>query len=125
MTLLDLIKMTILPSGATNSIAQFVKIAFKILSDHLHNWAEFFLDNIDIKRPKTTYNNQKLVSKIWRYMIKHIQNLDAVLANLERASITIARVKSQFYYSGIKIIGYICDSEGRYLDTSKVLKILD
>ena len=44
---------------------------------------------------------------------------------MERAGITIARAKSQFYCSRIKIEGYICDSEGRYPDTSKVLKILD
>lgn len=39
--------------------------------------------------------------------------------------ITISRAKSQFYYSGIKIVSYICDFEGWYLNTSKVLKIFN
>ena len=51
--------------------------------------------------------------------------MDAVLADLERAGITIAGAKSQFCCFGIKIVGYICDSEGRHPDTSKILKILD
>lgn len=63
--------------------------------------------------------------KIWRYVVKHIQNLDTVLADLKRVDITIARAKSQFCCTGIKIVGYIYDFEGRYLDISKVLKILD
>lgn len=37
MTSLDLMKMTTLPQGATNFVAQFVRIALKVLSDHLHN----------------------------------------------------------------------------------------
>ncbi len=58
-------------------------------------------------------------------MVEHIQNLDKVLADLERAGVTIARAKSQFCRAGIKIVRYICDVDGRHPDTSKVLKILD
>lgn len=58
-------------------------------------------------------------------MIEHIQNLDIVLADLKKAGIIIAEAKSQFCCFGIKIPGYICDSERRHSDTSKVLKILD
>lgn len=86
--------------------------------------AWLFLANISIKEPKTTYNNQELAPGIRRYVTEHIQNLDAVLADLERAGITIAGAKSQFCCAGIKIVGYICNFEGRHPDTSKVLKIL-
>ena len=58
-------------------------------------------------------------------MVEYIQNLDKVLADLERAGVTIAGAKSQFCRAGIKIVGYICDANGRHLDTSKILKILD
>ena len=58
-------------------------------------------------------------------MVEHIQNLDSVLADLERAGVTIAEAKSQFCRAGIKIVGYINDANGRHSDTSKVLKILD
>lgn len=36
-----------------------------------------------VKRLKITYNNKKIVPKIKRYIVKYIQNLDKVLANLE------------------------------------------
>lgn len=58
-------------------------------------------------------------------MLEHIQNLDAVFADLKRAGITILEAKSQFCYAGIKIVSYICDFEKQHLDTSKVLKIFD
>ena len=125
MTPLGLMRMTTLPQGATNSVAQFVRIALKVLADHLRDRAEPFLDDVGIKGPKTTYNNEELAPGIRRYVVEHIQNLDAVLADLERAGITIAGAKSQFCCAGIKIVGFICDSDGRHPDTSKVLKILD
>lgn len=71
-------------------------IALTVLSDHLRDRAEPFLADVGIKGPKTTYNNQELASGIRRYVVKHIQNLDSVLADLERASITIGGAKSQF-----------------------------
>lgn len=125
MTPLGLMGMTNLTQGATNSVAQFVRIALKVLGDHLRDRAEPFLDDVGIKGPKTTYNNQELAPVVRRYVVEHIQNLDAVLADLDLAGITIAGAKSQFCCSGIKIVGYTCDSEVRHPDTSRVLKILD
>ena len=58
-------------------------------------------------------------------MVKHIQNLDKILADLEQAGVTIAGAKSQFCQADINIIGYICDTDSRHPNTSKVLKILD
>ena len=125
MTPLGLMQMTTLAQGATNLVAQFVKIVLNILVPHLRDRAKPFLDNVGIKGPKTTYNNEELAPGIRRYMVEHIQNLDKVLADLERAEVTIAGAKSQFCRAGIKILGYICDVDGRHPDTSKVLKILD
>ena len=125
MTPLGLMRMTTLAQGATNSVAQFVRIVLKILAPHLRDRAKPFLDDVGIKGPKTTYNNEELAPGIRRYVVEHIQNLDKVLADLERAGVTIAGAKSQFCRAGIKIVRYICDADGRHPDTSKVLKILD
>lgn len=57
-------------------------------------------------------------------MGEHIQNLDQVLADLGKAEVNISRAKSQFCQADIKIVGYICDRDGRYLDILKVLEIL-
>ena len=78
-----------------------------------------------IKGPKTTYNNEEVAPGITRYVFEHIQNLDKVLADLEQADITIASAKSQCCQARSKIVGYICDANGRHPDTSKVLKILN
>lgn len=48
-----------------------------------------------------------------------------VLADLERAGVTIAGGKSQFCQVGIKIVEYICDADGRHSEISKVPKVLD
>ena len=125
MTPLGLMRMTTLAQDATNSVAQFVRIVLKILASHLRDRAKPFLDYMGVKRPKTTYNNEELAHGIGQYVVEHIQNLDKVLADLERAGVTIAGAKSQFCRAGIKIVGYICDANGRHPDTSKVLKILD
>lgn len=65
-------QMTILAQDATNSIAQLVKIVFKILAPHLRNWAKRFLDNARVKRSKTTYNNEKLAFGIRQYKVENI-----------------------------------------------------
>ncbi len=125
MTPLSLMRMTTLTQSATNSVAQFVRIVLKILAPHLRDQTKLFLDDVGVKRPKTTYNNKELAPGMRRYVVEHIQNLDKVLADLQRAGVTIAGAKSQFCLAGIKIVGYICHAKGRHLDTSKVLKILE
>ena len=124
MTPLGLMRMTTLAQSANNSVALFVRIVLKILAPHLRDRAKHFLDDVRIKGPKTTYNNKELAPGIRQYVIKHIQNLDKVLADLKQAGVIIAGAKSQFCRAGIKIVGYISDANGRHLDTSK-LKILD
>lgn len=122
---LGFMRMTTLAQGATNSVAQFIRIVFKILAIHLQCRAKLFLDNMGVKGPKTTHNNEELAPEIRRYVVEHIENLDKVLTDLEQAGVTIARAKSQFCRAGLKTVRYICDTDGRHLDTPKNLKILD
>lgn len=58
-------------------------------------------------------------------MFKYIQNLDKVLVDLKRTRVTIARTNSQFCYTSIKIVGFICDANECYSDISKILKMFD
>lgn len=58
-------------------------------------------------------------------MLKHIQNLDAVLTDLKKADIIIAKAKSQFCCFSIKIMGHIYDFERCLLNILKVLKNFD
>lgn len=76
MTRLGLMRITTLAQGATNLVAPFVRIVFKILVPYLRDRVKPFIDNLRIKRSKTTYINGKLAPEIRRYMVEHIQNLD-------------------------------------------------
>ena len=78
-----------------------------------------------IKGLKIIYNNEELVSEIGYYIVEYILNLDKVLIDLQRVGVTIFEAKSQFCQVSIKIVGYICNINSRYLNTSKFLKILD
>ena len=57
-----------------------------------------------VKSPKIKYNNKEVALGIKRYIFQHIQNLDKVFVDLERAGVTIAEIKSQFCQAGIKIV---------------------
>ena len=125
MTPIGLLRMTSIPMGATNSVAQFVRVVTKILQDHIPNRAKPFLDDIGVKGPKTDYGGEEVAPGIRKYVLEHLMWLDGVLADIERAGCTISGEKSQFCMAGLKIVGFVTDSDGRHPDTAKVIKILE
>ena len=64
------------------------------------------------------------LSSVRKFVLKHIQNLNRTLADLERAGAIFSAIKSIFYIAGLRIVGYIYNAEGRYSNSIKVLKIL-
>ena len=64
--LLGLMKMTIQPQIAINSVAQFVRIVTKTLVDHFWDQVQQFLDNLGVKEIKIPYNNEVKTQGIWR-----------------------------------------------------------
>ena len=125
MTLLGLLQQTTLPQGATNSVAQFVWIVTTLLQDLIPKKCLLFLDDVGIKGLKTTYQNEEVEPGIQKYVLKHIQNINETLFYLKLAGCVISGEKSQFCMPEIKIVGFMCDSEGRHPDTVKVIKILE
>jgi hypothetical protein len=125
MTSIELLRMTDLLMRAINFVAQFVRIVMKILIDYILDVARSFLDDIEIKNSKTKYDNEEVASSIRRYILEHIKSLNAVLVDLERASITISILKSHFCMIELKVVSFICDADDRHLDTIKVIKIID
>jgi hypothetical protein len=51
--------------------------------------------------------------------------MDGVLANLKRAGCTISEVKSQFYMSRFRVMGFIYNILRRHPDTFKIIKIVE
>ena len=124
MTPLGLLRMTTVPQGATNSIAQFCKVVEKILELLLNYIVMLYLDNVGVKGLYTNYGNEEALPGIRRFVYKHIQNLDRTLERIERAGISIG-LKSQFLKQGMTIIGFSTGSFGRLPEVTKVIKILD
>jgi hypothetical protein len=125
MTFIKLLRMTILSIRVINYVAQFVRIIMKILINHIFDVARSFLDDIEIKNSKIKYDNKEVALSIRRYILEHIKSLDAVLVDLEKASVTISILKSHFCMIELKIVNFICDADNRHLDTIKVIKIID
>ncbi len=123
-TPLGLLWQTTLLQGATNLVAQFVRIVTKILEDLIPHDCMPFLDNIGVKGLTTTYNNTKVLPGVRRFVIEHIQALDRILEHIKRARCTIGP-KSQFCISGIVIVKFVCRAEGQSPKTAKVIKILE
>jgi len=124
MTPLGLLRMTTPPQGATNSVAQFVRVVMRILDDLFPTVAMPFLDDIGVKGPYTTYDDEETLPGIRRYVYEHILNLDKTMDRIERAGACIG-AKSQFCHNGMNIVGFICGYNGRTPATSKVIKILE
>jgi Integrase zinc binding domain/RNase H-like domain found in reverse transcriptase/Reverse transcriptase (RNA-dependent DNA polymerase) len=126
-TPLGLFRQTTVLQGATNSVAQFVRVITKILQDWIPHVALPYLDDIGVKGPRTRYNEEEVpgLPGVRRFMLEHIQNLDRVLADIERSGTTIAAEKSKFCMAGLKVVGFVCDADGRHPDKAKVVKILE
>lgn len=91
MTLLGLMRMTILAQGATNSVAQFVKIVLKILAQHLRNRAKPFPDDVRVKGPKPRTTMRNLLPEFDDMLS------DKVLADLEHNSRSQISVLPNWY----------------------------
>jgi len=124
-TPLGLLRMATIPMGATNSVGQFVRATQRILAKHIPHDAVVYLDDVGVKGPKTKYDNEEVSPGIRKYMLEHLQSLDRVLASIELSGAKLNGGKSQFCQSGIVIVGYACDYDGRHPEAAKVAKIVD
>ena len=82
-TPLGLLRQTTLPMGATNSIAQFVRIVTKILENFILDTCWLFVDDVGVKGLYTTYDYKEVCLGVRRYIIEHIQELDRTLERIE------------------------------------------
>ena len=51
--------MTTLPQGWMNSVPEFVRIVKKVLAECIPNDCDVYIDDVPMKGPKTTYNNEE------------------------------------------------------------------
>ena len=116
--------MITLLQGATNSIAQFVRIVIRILGKLFPIIAIPYLDDVRVKGLYTTYSNKETLPGIRRYIYKYILNLDKIIDRIKYVGAYI-KAKSQFYYNRMNIVRFIYRYNRRTPSTSKVIKILE
>jgi hypothetical protein len=78
---LGLLCFTGIVQGGTNSIQAFQQINTKIQDDNILECCRVFLDNVGGKGPTTRYDNIETYPGIRQFVLKHIMNLDPVLAD--------------------------------------------
>jgi len=124
MTVLDLLQHCTFVQEGINSVAQFCKAMIQILEDLISNVCRMFLNNIIVKEPQTDYNNEKVLMRVCQYILKTIQNLNKVLINVECTDRSVSDEKSQYIMKQLKIVEFVCKSNGRSSVINKVLKIV-
>ena len=120
-----LLRMIKLFQKIINSIVQFVKVIIKIFWKHIvasRCWS--FVDDINVNESRSNYENKKAFSEVRLYILKHIQWLNAILVNLKKTNYMISDEKFQFCVADLKIVSFICDSNDRSLEITKIIKIL-
>ena len=122
---IKLFQQTTLFQKEINSVTQFVRIRIKILQNHIFEKARFFLDDIDIKKFKFNYENELVLSRVRRYIMKHIQWIDKMFVDLKRIECIIFDEKSQFCVKKLKIVKYVCDVNKRHFNYAKIDKIMN
>ena len=130
---LGLMRMTTLPIGYTNAVQVFDRVMQKVLQHQiLRERCEPFIDDVATKPPsRSTYPDtdgkpkMSMIPGVRLYILEAIQSLDEVLADIERAGGTISGFKSAFVCEGLKIVAFVCDSEGRPPVAEKVRKIVE
>jgi hypothetical protein len=86
--------------------------------------AMLFIDNIKVKGLYTDYNKELKLFRVYRFIFKHLQNLNKALNRIKQAKASI-KLKLQFCYNSISIISFIYKFKGRSLTIAKVNKILN
>jgi hypothetical protein len=125
LTPLGLFRMCTLPMGATNSPAQFLRAVMRLLYDLIPHVCRPFMDDIGIKGPESTFDDEEALPGVRRYILLHLINIDKVLVNLELGGSTASATKTQWCKARGSFLGFICGTDGRQPDPKKVIKLLE
>jgi hypothetical protein len=121
-TPVGLLRSCTMVQGATNSVGAFQRVVMRMLKDH---WPDTqpFIDDITSGGPKTDYGGEEVLPGVRRYVMEHMQQLDKVLSDCERAGATVSGKKCYWGMDRLGIVGYEVAAEGRFPDRQKVEKI--
>ena len=131
-TPLGLLQITSLPTGFTNSPAEFQKCMVIVLQPEIPHVANIFIDDLPIKGPVTQYLDEhgkpevlKENPGIRRFIWEHAQDVHRIMHRVAHAGATFAANKAQICRPEVLIVGQRCNADGREPDKDKIKKILN
>lgn len=131
LTPLGLLRITSLPTGFTNSPAEFQACMAYILQEEIPHKADIFIDDLPIKGPETNYpdkygNPETLKENpgIRRFIWEHAQDVHRIVHRVGQAGGTFSPSKVQLCLPKVLIVGQTCTPQGRLPDEQKIAKIL-
>ena len=129
-TPLGLLRITSLPTGFTNSPAEFQACMQFILQDEMPHKADIFIDDLPIKGPKTIYpdkdGNPEVLAQnpgIRRFIWEHAQDVHRIIHRVQHAGATFSPSKVQLARQTAVIVGRKCTPEGQLPDDQKIQKV--
>ena len=122
-TSLRLLQQTRLSMKATNSVDQFWQIICWILERNQDDSKTYFND-IQIDELKIKYNDEEILSEIWRYMFKHFQHINSILISIELTEAKISGEKSHWCQKDLIVVEFACDYDDHHSEVTKIAKIV-
>jgi hypothetical protein len=113
-TPLGLMRMCTLPMRATNSVAHMQSAMNWILQSFIPEKTRPFLDDIPIKGCALVERDETLTKGgVRKFVLDHIQDVEAILQWLIEAGVILSREKSAFGLQEIVVVGHLCGLYGR------------
>lgn len=82
-----------------------------------------FVDDIGIKGPKTTYDDELKFEGVRRFVFEHFENVLAVLSTIHASGLTLAADKFELARSSATFVGYLVTQDGRFPYPVKMEKL--
>ncbi|KAK4690475.1 hypothetical protein P7C70_g9569, partial [Phenoliferia sp. Uapishka_3] len=100
-------RLTVLPTGATNSVAEYQRVMVHVLAEEIPECAGVFVDDVGIKGPTSTYNEEKIDGNpnIRRFVWEYAVILERVLFRFEEAGLTVSGPKAAAIVPALNIVG--------------------
>jgi len=122
--LLGPLRSCVLPQGATNSLPEFQRCTTHMLQDEIPKNGNVFVDDVGLKGPTSTYDDEEIAPGIRRYVYEYATTLDRFLTCFIQAGITASGKKLVLATPCLHIVGTIVSKEGWHLEHGLVSKIL-
>ena len=115
----------VLPQGATNSLPEFQRCTTHTLQEEIPKNGGVFVDDVGLKGPTSTYEDEEVTSGIRRFVFEYATTLDRFLARFIEAGITASGKKLVLATPRLHIVGTIVSKDGWHLEHGLVTKILN